>query len=156
MSQQEIATNIFLTTTKVALTDTHDGAHTEYQYEVEVREINQVTVELDFSSAENIKVMNVDEGEMVSSATINPMTSGLVATVRAYNVTWNTSCKIKMLKQSAPIEMQKELLKDDIAELEEKIAKAQEDWKTMPAVLMSDDEISKHVTEFDQESFIDT
>lgn len=26
----------------------------------------------------------------------------------------------------------------------------------MPAVLMSDDEISKHITEFDQESFIDT
>lgn len=104
-----------------------------------------MTVELDFSSAENVKVENVDEDSMVSSATIMPYTSGLVATVRAYNVTWNTSCKIRMVKQAPPMDVQKELLKDELADLDAKIAKAHEDWKTTPAVLLNDEEIGNLV-----------
>lgn len=47
-------------------------------------------------------------------------------------------------------------MKDEIAELNAKVAKAHEDWKTTPAVLLTDEEISNLVTQFDEECFIDT
>ncbi len=60
-----------------------------------------MNITLDFTGGENIKIENSD---FVVNATIKPMSSQVVAIVRAYDVEWSTPCKIKMSKKSPSIE----------------------------------------------------
>jgi len=63
-----------------------------------VKEVSLVDITLDFSGSENIKIEN--QPELEAQALIKPMTSQIVAVVRAYDVNWNTQCRIKMSKKS--------------------------------------------------------
>ena len=59
---------------------------------------------LDFTEAKNIKLEGEMQGVKIINATIKPMRSHIVAILRAYDVEWTTSCKIKVLKKSPPLE----------------------------------------------------
>lgn len=63
-----------------------------------------VDVTLDFTGGENIKIENQDG--LVASGSIKPMSSSIIAVVRAYDINWSTPCKIKMSKRSPTIEEQ--------------------------------------------------
>lgn len=63
-----------------------------------------VDVTLDFTGGENIKIENQDG--LVASGCIKPMSSSIIAVVRAYDINWSTPCKIKMSKRSPTIEEQ--------------------------------------------------
>lgn len=65
-----------------------------------MKEISLVNITLDFTGGENIKIENND---FVVNATIKPMSSQVVAVIRAYDVEWSTPCKIKMSKKSPSI-----------------------------------------------------
>ena len=58
-----------------------------------MKEVSIVDITLDFTGAENIKIENRDG--LVAKTTIEPMTSKIVALVRAYDVQWTTPCKIE-------------------------------------------------------------
>jgi len=49
---------VILKTQKMDLKETEDLAHTLYTYSVEVKEVSTVTITLDFSAGENIKIEN--------------------------------------------------------------------------------------------------
>ncbi len=59
-------------------------------------------ITLDFTGGENIKIENQED--LVAKATVKPMSSLVIAVIRAYDVTWSTPCKIKMAKRSPTIE----------------------------------------------------
>jgi len=61
-----------------------------------------VDITLDFTGGENIKIENQED--LVAKATVKPMSSLVIAVIRAYDVTWSTPCKIKMAKRSPTIE----------------------------------------------------
>lgn len=61
-------------------------------FQVEVKEISQVHVTLDFTEGFNIQVEN--SNDMRASASIKPMSSDTVAVVRAYEDKWANPCKI--------------------------------------------------------------
>ena len=63
-----------------------------------------VDITLDFTGGENIKIEN-QEG-FVAKCSVKPMSSSVIAVIRAYDVTWSTPCKIKMSKRSPTIEDQ--------------------------------------------------
>ncbi len=69
-----------------------------------MKEITLVDIALDFSGAENIKIENNDG--LVASAVVKPMSSQVIAVIRAYDVTWSTPCKIRLSKRSPTIEEQ--------------------------------------------------
>ncbi len=48
---KQVAENVFLKTSKMPLKNTEDLAHTLYTYTLDVKEVSQVTVTLDFSEA---------------------------------------------------------------------------------------------------------
>jgi len=56
-----------------------------------VKEVSLVDVTLDFTGSENLRINN--EEELVIKAVIEPMTSKIVALVRAYDLTWSNPCK---------------------------------------------------------------
>ena len=55
-----------------------------------------VDITLDFTGGKNIKLENHDD--LVATAQIKPMSTQVIAVIRAYDVTWSTPCKIKMAK----------------------------------------------------------
>ena len=61
-----------------------------------------VDITLDFTGGLNIKLENNDS--LVATTQIKPMSSQVIAVIRAYDVTWSTPCKIKMAKRSPSIE----------------------------------------------------
>lgn len=67
-----------------------------------MKDVSLVDITLDFTGGKNIKLEN-NEG-FVATASIKPMSSSIVAVVRAYDVTWSTPCRIKMVKRSPKIE----------------------------------------------------
>ena len=75
-----------------------------------MKEVSLVDVTLDFTGGKNIKIENNDG--LVATAQIKPMSSSVIAVVRAYDVTWSTPCKIKMAKRSPSIEEQELFIKD--------------------------------------------
>jgi len=56
-----------------------------------VKEVSLVDVTLDFTGSENLRINN--EEELVIKAVLEPMTSKIVALVRAYDLTWSNPCK---------------------------------------------------------------
>lgn len=72
-------------------------------------------ITLDFTGGKNIKIENNDG--FVATAQIKPMSSQVIAVIRAYDVTWSTPCKIKMAKRSPSIEEQELFIKDQIEQL---------------------------------------
>ena len=56
-----------------------------------MKEVSLVDVTLDFTGSENLRINN--EEELVIKAVIEPMTSKIVALVRAYDLTWSNPCK---------------------------------------------------------------
>lgn len=56
-----------------------------------MKEVSLVDVALDFTGSENLRINN--EEELVIKAVIEPMTSKIVALVRAYDLTWSNPCK---------------------------------------------------------------
>ncbi len=71
-----------------------------------------VNITLDFTGGQNIKLEDSDE--LVASTVIKPMTSQIVAVIRAYDVTWTTPCKIKLSKRSPAKEEQEGFIKDSV------------------------------------------
>lgn len=57
---------------------------------------------LDFTGGLNIKLENVNG--LVATGTVKPMSSSIIAVVRAYDVNWSTPCKIRMSKRAPTIE----------------------------------------------------
>jgi len=53
--------------------------------------VSLVDVTLDFTGSENLRINN--EEELVIKAVVEPMTSKIVALVRAYDFTWSNPCK---------------------------------------------------------------
>ena len=76
-----------------------------------MKEISLVEISLDFTGAENIKLENTQG--LVASATIKPMSSHIVAVIRAYDVNWSVPCKIKISKKSPSLEDQEHFIKED-------------------------------------------
>ena len=70
---------------------------------------------LDFTGSENIKIEN--QSDLVAQAMIKPMSSHIVAVVRAYDVNWNLQCKIRMSKRSPTMEEQETFIKEDASRL---------------------------------------
>jgi hypothetical protein len=56
-----------------------------------VKEVSLVDVTLDFTGSENLRINN-DE-ELVIKAVVEPMSSKIIALVRAYDLTWSNPCK---------------------------------------------------------------
>jgi hypothetical protein len=56
-----------------------------------VKEVSLVDVTLDFTGSENLRINN--EEELVIKAVVEPMTSKIIALVRAYDLTWSNPCK---------------------------------------------------------------
>ena len=56
-----------------------------------MKEVSLVDVTLDFTGSENLRINN--EEELVIKAVVEPMTSKIVALVRAYDLTWSNPCK---------------------------------------------------------------
>ena len=48
-------------------------------------------VTLDFTGSENLRINN--EEELIVKTVVEPMTSKIVALVRAYDLTWKNPCK---------------------------------------------------------------
>ena len=84
-----------------------------------MKEISLVDIVLDFTGGENIKLENQDG--LVAKTTVNPMSSSVIAVIRAYDVTWSTPCKIKMSKRSPTIQDQEQFIKGDVDRLAEEI-----------------------------------
>jgi hypothetical protein len=87
-------------------------------------------ITLDFTGGQNIQIEN-QEG-LVAKATIKPMSSSVVAVIRAYDTTWSTPLKIKLSKRSPTKEDQEEFIKDDLRRLESEIRLAQSNWANFP------------------------
>ena len=60
------------------------------------------------------------------------MATQVIAVVRAYDVNWNTQVRIKMTKQSPPIEEQERFIRDDRLRLEKEIKEAELNWGNFP------------------------
>lgn len=90
--------------------------------QIDVKEISLVDITLDFSGGLNIKLENTQG--LVAQATIKPMTSHIVAVIRAYDVNWSVPCKIKMSKKSPSLEDQEQFIKDDKNRLDQDIQQA--------------------------------
>jgi hypothetical protein len=88
-----------------------------------VKEITLVDITLDFSGGKNIKIEN--QPGLEASTTIKPMSSQIVAVVRAYDVEWSTPCKIRMSKRSPSLDEQRVFIKQDVEKLAEDLRFAQ-------------------------------
>lgn len=76
-----------------------------------MKEVTLVDITLDFNGSENIKIEN--QPELSASATIKPMSTQVIAVVRAYDVNWNTQVRIKLSKRSPSLDEQEKFIKDD-------------------------------------------
>ena len=86
----------------------------------------EVEVTLDFTTAMNIGIdSSQEESSIIAKGIVGPMRSGVVALVRAYDVEWNTKCKITVIKRSPDsIDEQKELLKECLRRIERELDQA--------------------------------
>ncbi len=102
-----------------------------------------VEITLDFSGGLNIKLENT-EG-LVASATVKPMSSHIIAVIRAYDVNWSVPCKIKMSKRSPSLEDQEQFIKDDKNRLDQDIEVARQNWTKFPHIVSSHESYMKHI-----------
>ena len=100
-------------------------------------------ISLDFTGAENIKLENTQG--LVASSTIKPMTSQIVAVIRAYDVNWSVPCKIKISKKSPSLEDQEHFIKEDKNRLDQDISKAQENWGKFPIKIALHEHFMKQI-----------
>ena len=70
-----------------------------------------VDITLDFTGSENIKIEN--QPELTASATIKPMSTQVIAVVRAFDVNWNTQVRIKLSKRSPTLDEQEKFIRED-------------------------------------------
>ena len=129
-----------------------DQAHHIYTYNIEVKEAVQVDLRLDFNNSKNIEVQDdenviTEEGNKIVVASVMPMTSLQIASVKAYDTDWIINCHVTMVKKSAPIEVQKVTLSKQTTRLDEIINNAKREWKTEPICLMTEQEIRAKVKE---------
>mmetsp|Transcript_5095 Transcript_5095/g.3745 ORF Transcript_5095/g.3745 Transcript_5095/m.3745 type:complete len:143 (-) Transcript_5095:528-956(-) len=127
---KEIATNIVLHTSKMALMNTEDLAHTLYTYTLENKEVSLIDITLDFTGGVNIKLENQEE--FVAKGTVKPMSSAVIAVIRAYDVEWTTPCKIKMSKRSPSIQDQEQFIKADLDRMRDELEEAKKHWQHFP------------------------
>lgn len=109
-------------------------------------------ITLDFTGGENIKLEN-NEG-FVARSIVKPMSSQIIAVIRAYDVTWSTPCKIKMSKRSPTLEEQEQFIKSDVDKLKEDIEQAEQQWKNFPLAVAKHEEILKQISK-NGSNFID-
>ena len=74
---------------------------------------------LDFREAINIRLEGNKSANQppnkVARAYIQPLRSQIVAVVRAYDVEWTTTCRMKVHKRSPPLAHQMEILKTELS-----------------------------------------
>ena len=100
-----------------------EQAHHIYTYNLEVNDIVQVDIRLDFSNSSNIEVQDeenvLDEnGNKIVVASVMPQTSHAIASIKAYDTDWVIMCHVTMVRRSAPLDVQLELAAAAKAKLE--------------------------------------
>ena len=100
-----------------------------------MKEVSLVAITLDFTGSENIKIEN--QPELLASAQVRPMSTHVVACVRAYDVNWNTQVRIKLTKLSPSLEEQERFIRDDRVRLEKEIREAEINWGNFPLRIAS-------------------
>lgn len=100
-------------------------------------------ITLDFTGSENVKIEN--QSDLVATGVVKPMTSQIIAVLRAYDLQWNTQCKIKLKKGSPSIEDQERFIKEDAERLRQDIEKAKVDWKNFPITISTHDQVLAHI-----------
>jgi hypothetical protein len=81
-----------------------------------------VEATLDFTEAVNVKLEGTMRDEPnIAFARIKPLRSQTVAVLRAYDVEWTTTCRLKVHKRSPTIGEQKAIIKYELEKLEYEI-----------------------------------
>lgn len=76
---------------------------------------------------------------MQATAQVRPMSTQVIAVVRAYDVNWNTQVRIKLTKMSPSLEEQERFIRDDKLRLEKELKEAEANWGNFPLRIASQD-----------------
>ncbi|CAI2386182.1 unnamed protein product [Moneuplotes crassus] len=150
---KEIARGIFLHKRQMPVSDRRENAELVYVFSVEVKTLQILDFQADFTGSENIFIDDTNSSNFICEKIIQPMSNEVVAKL-ILRKEWKLKSKFKFTMKNPPLEIQREHLMPYIVKVNQMIENADRYLSGYPYEIMNMESLENQVKHTDSK-FID-